>query len=94
MVKTTYMDLGQHKRHPELAICEEKPFYCYEGFRTHGRNELKMDCPFCNTRSYTTVWGFAGSGKRCENKNCGAVFSFDGNAYKRIKHGSPKNTNS
>ena len=83
-VKTTYNDMGKQVRNPELKICEAKPYEVYDGLHTHGRNYISMVCPFCEHKSHTTAWSFAGSGKRCENKACGAVFGFGNIAYRKI----------
>lgn len=87
-MKTTGKDITRHLLNISEGkgpVCEEKEYSYSEGFSRHGRSPVYLECPFCGTRSETTKWAFAGSGKRCENKSCGAMFGF-AVAYKLISN--------
>ena len=48
----------------------------------NGRSALTMTCPFCRQMNIAYVWSLRGSGKRCENRQCGALFGSGGKAYR------------
>ncbi len=83
-MKTTYTDMCNHLRNPELKLCEVNEYTVRQGFSEHGSSWIHIGCPFCKEQSMTTAWSFAGSGKRCENSNCGAIFGLSGVAYKKV----------
>lgn len=47
-----------------------------------GRSSIEIQCPFCQHISNAYKWSLAGSGKRCENKSCRALFNHHGDATK------------
>ena len=82
-MKTTHADVCDHVLDKTKNICEERDYQRYEMYRIYGRVGLRMACPFCFRISHTTLWAFTGSGKRCENKTCGAMFRASGIAYRK-----------
>lgn len=46
-----------------------------------GRTRVLINCPFCRSQSWAYVWSLSGSGKRCEHKACGAMFTSLGQAH-------------
>lgn len=55
-----------------------------------GRSNITIECPFCHWGTVAYLWSLYGSGKRCENRDCGAFFSRYGQAY-RLKPAATKN---
>lgn len=47
---------------------------------TFGRSTIDIRCPFCQSITTAFVWSLAGSGKRCENRSCRALFNGRGRA--------------
>lgn len=45
-----------------------------------GRSSIDIRCPFCGRVSEAFVWSLAGSGKRCTNRACRALFDGRGRA--------------
>jgi hypothetical protein len=52
------------------------------GFSGLGRRWIMIRCPFCSWESKAFVWSLSGSGKRCENRACRALFGSMGIARK------------
>ena len=69
--KTTRADI-------QAGICEERPWTPVSGLR--GR--IKTKCPFCKFTAYLTSFSL-GSGKRCVNPFCGAMFTKERKAYRK-----------
>lgn len=46
-----------------------------------GKSRVEIECPFCLTRFWAYIWSISGGGKKCENKNCGAMHTSFGVAY-------------
>lgn len=44
-----------------------------DGRHEHGRTTCRIVCPFCKAETEAFVWSLAGGGKRCSNRQCGAV---------------------
>lgn len=38
-----------------------------------GKSRVYIECPFCLTRFWAYIWSISGGGKKCENKQCGAI---------------------
>lgn len=53
--------------------------------RDHGRASFVIECPFCLTRSRAYKWSIAGGGKKCENKDCGAMHTSSGLTRPRMR---------
>ncbi len=71
----TFADMGR-------ADCEERP-YTVRGFHSeHGRSSAVIECPFCQGTTRAWVWSLAGSGKRCSDPTCGALFGSMRTAYR------------
>lgn len=45
-----------------------------------GRSTIDIQCPFCGQVVEAFVWSLAGSGKRCTNRACRALFDGRGHA--------------
>lgn len=54
----------------------------------NGGTYERVTCPFCNHINRLFVWSLRGSGKRCEVKECRALFGSLGVAY-RLKEKDP-----
>ena len=46
-----------------------------------GRSRVLIRCPFCRSEFWAFVWSISGGGKKCENKDCGAMHTSYGIAY-------------
>lgn len=53
--------------------CESKAHQSYDGDSRMGYKEVFIDCPFCGTETLAYKWSLCGGGKRCENRECGAM---------------------
>lgn len=71
-IKTTWDDIDKPN-------CIKKEYKMFEGFSSHGKSTVDIDCPFCGAEVTAFIWSLRGCGKRCE---CGALFSAFGDAYK------------
>lgn len=52
--------------------------------RPNGRTCVRTSCPFCTQSLLIYVWSLRGGGKRCENRDCGAMLGSGGTAYRLI----------
>lgn len=43
-----------------------------------GGSRIQITCPCCGLTQWAAIWSLAGSGKRCENKKCRAMFDYIG----------------
>jgi hypothetical protein len=49
-----------------------------------GRSSITIRCPFCDWLTTAFLWSLAGGGKRCGNRDCGALFGSSGTAYRLV----------
>lgn len=47
-----------------------------------GKTRIRIECPFCIGSSWAYVWSLCGGGKRCEYKDCRALFGSTGQAHR------------
>lgn len=46
-----------------------------------GKSRIMVECPFCRFHFWAYIWSISGGGKKCENKECGAMHTSSGFAY-------------
>jgi hypothetical protein len=68
--------------HPVGVKSESRPYTTGPVIPRMGRSSFDVKCPFCNTVAEVFLWSLSGAGKRCANRECGALFGSSGNAYR------------
>ena len=85
--RTTWDHVAAHThRKNDAPPVETKPFKVIRrgGHSGLGRSWIEFPCPFCQWAVVAYVWSISGGGKRCDNKQCRAIFGSDGNGHRLV----------
>lgn len=59
-----------------MAVAQILQWYAGDLVSEMGRTRIEIVCPCCQQVQWGYTWSLAGSGKRCENKACRAMFAW------------------